>query len=351
MIEAEERPIADRLEGVAPPSDSMDLLGHTPELEKLAESYRAGRLHHAWLISAPRGVGKATFAFHMARYILSNPEPAQAPESVASDLWPETVVRQVSQASQPDLLHLARPWDDKTKKFKTQLSINEIRKTQSFYGMTAGSNGWRITIVDAADDMNASAANALLKVLEEPPKRSIFFVLTHSAGSLLPTIRSRCQLLPLKPLADQVVLEKLASFDLGVPKPELEEISALAEGSVRRAVVLAQGDVLSEYRQFLKLLESGAKGSASDWVIVHQIADSVSRRGREDAYSLFIDLAVSWIGKQVRMRSDLPPHVLAGWAEVWDKAIQSTKLADAFNLDKKQVILSLFGSLFSQNKI
>ncbi len=351
MIEVEERPIADRLEGIPPPSDSMELLGHTTELQTLADNYRAGRLHHAWLISGPRGIGKATFAFHMARYILSNPDQASATESVASNLWPETVVRQVSQASQPDLLHLTRPWDDKTKKFKTQLSINEIRKTQSFYGMTAGSNGWRITIVDAADDMNANAANALLKVLEEPPKRSIFFVLTHSAGSLLPTIRSRCQSLSLTPLSDEVVSEKLISFDLGVPKPELEEISKLAEGSVRRAVVLAQGDVLSEYRQFLKLMENGAKGAASDWVNVHQISESVSRRGREDAYSLFIDLVISWIGKQVRLQTESPPHVLAGWTEVWDKANQSIKLAEAFNLDKKQVILSLFGSLFSQNKL
>ena len=351
MLEVEERPIADRLEGVPPPSDSMDLLGHTAELEKLAGNYRAGRLHHAWLISGPRGIGKATFAFHIARYILSNPEFGNAPESVSSDLWPQTVLRQVSQASQPDLLHLTRPWDDKTKKFKTQLSIDEIRRTQNFYGMTAGSNGWRITIVDAADDMNASAANALLKVLEEPPKRSIFFVLTHSAGSLLPTIRSRCQLLPLNPVSEEEVAAKLASFDLGVPKPEMEEISKLSEGSVRRAVVLAQGDVLSEYRQFLKLVESGAKGAAADWVVVHQIADAVSRRGREDAYTLFIDLAISWIGRQVRSDAKMAAHALAGWTEVWDKANQSVKLADAFNLDKKQVILSLFGSLFSQNKL
>ena len=349
MLDVEERPIADRLEGIPTPSESMELLGHGSQLDKLAESYRAGRLHHAWLISGPRGVGKATLAFHIARYILANPDNLLAHESTSAELWSKNVTRQVAQASQPDLLHLTRPWDEKTKKFKTQLSIDEIRKTQNFYGMTAGSNGWRITIVDAADDMNASAANALLKVLEEPPKRSIFLVLTHSAGRLLPTIRSRCQLLPLKPLAEDVVAAKLSSLGLGLADNELNEISKLSEGSIRRAIVLAQGDVLSEYRLFLKLMDGHAKGSASDWVSVHQIADAVSRRGKEDAYTLFVDLMISWVGKQARKRAELPSAMLAGWSEVWEKANHSTRLADAFNLDKKQVILSLFGNLFAEN--
>ena len=350
MMEIEERPVADRIEGVATPAECRHVIGHDAAMEKLTGSYRSGRLHHAWLLSGPRGIGKASFAFNFAKYVFSHPDPATAAELYDPESIPETIHRQVAQGGHPELLHLTRPWDEKGKRFKTQLSVEEVRRTLSFYGMTAGAGGWRITIVDAADDMNASAANALLKILEEPPKRSLFFVITHAAGGLLPTIRSRCQLLPMHPLAPEDVSTVLDGMDVQASDNDRQRAAVLSEGSVRRAIQLMRGEVLAEYASFESLMKANAKGDGTDWVAAHKIAESVSRRGQEDAYLLFIDLVTGWIGQQVRANAQSSPEALAGWAEVWDKASRSVALADAFNLDKKQVILSLFGSLFERNK-
>ena len=139
--------------------------------------------------------------------------------------------------------------------------------------MTAGGGGWRVTIVDAADDMNASAANALLKILEEPPKRSLFFVLNHTTGRLLPTIRSRCRSVNLSALTpDEVVL---AINQLGVQASDADKAHAakLSEGSVRRAVQLLDGTILKDFRTFEGMMGGGATGSATDWIMVHKIAD------------------------------------------------------------------------------
>ncbi len=345
----EERPVADRLEGISLPSENQHLYGHDAALQDLAQQYHAGQLHHAWLLNGPRGVGKATFAFHMARHILAHPNPSDAPARVSADDWADSLVRQVANGGHPDLLHLTRPWDDKTKKFKTQLAIDEVRRTQGFYGMTAGGGGWRITIVDAADDMNASAANALLKILEEPPKRSLFFVITHSAGSLLPTIRSRCQRLSLSPLKAQDMGNALQHLDIEAMPGSMERTASLAEGSVRRAIVLASSNVMAEYDRFEKLMQENANGAPAHWLVAHSVAEAVSKRGEDDAYHLFIDLVTGWVSRQVRTGQGTSA-TLAGWAEVWEKALYSTKTADAFNLDKKQVILSLFGSLFERNR-
>ncbi len=351
MLEAELREVADRMDDVPLPAESMELIGHEDAVEQLAQSYRASKLHHAWLISGPKGIGKSTLAFHFARHIMANPDAASAQGSIDPATWPENLVRQVGQGGHPDLLHLTRPWDEKTKKFKTQLSVDEIRRTQAFYGMTAGAGGWRITIVDAADDMNASAANALLKILEEPPKRSLFLVISHAAGGLLPTIRSRCQALSLMPLSDEQVMTVIENAGLSFPEDELKAAAALAGGSARWAIQLANSDVLKHYQAFEKLMQKQAIGSGSEWVQAHSIADALSRRGAEESFSLFIDLVTAWIGRQVRRDAGhVATSVLAGLAEVWEKTSRSITIADAFNLDKKQVILSLFKTLFDAQK-
>ncbi len=349
-MDVEERLVADRLEGVPIPAESTLLTGHDAVLEKLISAYRSGRMHHAWLLTGPRGIGKSTLAFHFAKYVMANPIEAQAPPNYQPDSVPLAISRQVAQGAHPDLLHLTRPWDEKTKRFKTQLSVDEIRKTQSFYGMTAGAGGWRISIIDAADDMNANAANALLKILEEPPKRSLFFIISHVPGSLLPTTRSRCQTLHLSPLQQNEVEQVLGSFELELADHQAERASALSNGSVRLAINLAQGAVLSEYADFEKLMNTGATGHATDWTNAHRIADALSKRGQEDAFAMFIDLTSRWIAEQVRSSSQPDITTLAALADIWEDTSRSARLANAYNLDRKQVILSLFSSLFEHNK-
>ena len=348
--DVEERPIADQIDGIAHPADSLSVTGHDTALNLLNQSLRSGKMHHAWLFSGPRGIGKASLAHVFSKYLLSLDAAQSIPEIFDPAMISNNVHRQVQNGGHPELLHLTRPWDEKTKKFKTQLSVDEVRKTLPFYGMTAGAGGWRITIVDAADDMNASAANALLKILEEPPKRSLFFILSHSTGRLLTTIKSRCQSLRLDPLDAHQLDTVLSSLGVQASDQDKKRAISLGNGSVRRTIQLIESSVLQEFDAFEKLMTNKAKGHASDWSIVHKISDSISKKGQEESYDLFLDLTTTWIGNQVRQNLDAPLSSLAAWSEVWDKANRSSHLADAFNLDKKQVILSLFGDLFDRNK-
>lgn len=349
MIEADERPVADRLEGVPIPAESEFLVGHQQAADRFVAAYHAGKLHHAWLVSGPRGIGKATFAFHLSKYILSNPRPDSSQGYRFGSIL-NSVHRQIAQGAHPDLLHLTRSWDSAGKRFKTQLSVDEIRKTQAFYGMTAGAGGWRITIVDPADDMNANAANALLKILEEPPKRSLFFVISHSPGRLLPTIRSRCQLLNLKPLTTQEVGAAIPKLGVEAAPEEIMPSAALAEGSLRQALQLLGGDAAKHFGRFEDVMKHGGRGSSEDWVAAHDVSDALARRGSEEAFHQFTDLVLGWIARQVRQSDTADTAALAGWVEVWDKANRSVSLANTFNLDRKQAVLNLFAAVFKRDK-
>ncbi len=339
MISDDQRPVADRIEGVPLPEESESVAGHDEAKRTFLNSWQSGRLHHAWLLSGARGIGKATLAFHLAKILLS-----AARDSDGIDI---NVHRQVAQAAHPGLLHLSRPWDEKTKKFKMALSVDEIRRTQQFYGLTSATGNWRITIVDAADDMNASAANALLKVLEEPPNRSLFFVLSHAPGRLLPTIRSRCQFLPLSPLDETAIKDLLQSLDLEVNDTRINKAAQMSGGSIRQALQMLEGDVLEAWQRFEKLASAG--GGAGDWKTVHKLADTLSRRGQERAFLQFTEMAGNWIADRARLNEDRSLPILARWAEVWEKVNRSVRLAEAYNLDRKQVILSLFSDLFALN--
>lgn len=348
MLEDEERPVADRIDGIPLPSSSLKLFSHEKQMAQLAGVYASWKMHHAWLIGGPQGIGKATFAFHFARHALTFPNPSDAPNHCDPKDWSPATIGAVEQGAHPSVLHLTRSWDTKLKRFKTKLTVDEVRRIQNFYGLTAMAGGWRITIVDCGDDMNTSAANALLKLLEEPPKKSLIFVLAHRPGSLLPTIRSRCQAIDLLPLAPNDVSAALEN--LGVKSSKIETAATLAEGSVRKAILLSQGDVLTHYSNFEKLMTARPKGSGADWQLAHKIADAVGQHGKEQSYNLLHDLIMNWIGTQVRdLARTSNAHTLAGYAKVWEKATKSAHEADTFNLDKKQVILTLFRYLFDNN--
>ncbi|MEE9375392.1 MAG: DNA polymerase III subunit delta' [Rhizobiaceae bacterium] len=349
-MELEQRSVADRLEGVPIPAECNQVVGHDEAMLRLTQSYQSGKMPHAWLLVGAKGSGKATLAFMMAKHILSHPDHHYAPNQLELDSIVDTVSKQIAHGAHPDLLHLTRSWNDKTKKFASKLSIDEIRRTNRFYGMTAGAGGWRITIIDTADDMNRNAANALLKILEEPPKRSLFFVLSNAPGNLLPTIRSRCQVLSLAPLKQADVLAILSKLAVQASDKDKTTAIELAEGSVRKTIQLLRGEIIKEYQQFETLMNSNAVGSAKEWKIAHDIANAITRKGQEQSFELFLDLVIGWIGKQVRREPTLPPETLASWASVWEKVNLSILENKTYNLDKKQVILSLFEVLFERNK-
>jgi DNA polymerase-3 subunit delta' len=194
---------ADDSELIAPRGTAV-LYGHGEAEGALLDAYRGGRLPHAWLISGPAGIGKATLAYRMARFVLAHPDP-RAPrvtgaQSLAIDA-DHPVARRIAAQAQGDLLVLERTINEKTGKLRQDIQVDDVRRTVGFFGSTAGEGGWRVAIVDSVDELNPAGANALLKVLEEPPRRALLLLVSHSAGRVLPTIRSRCRLLVLRPLA------------------------------------------------------------------------------------------------------------------------------------------------------
>ena len=349
------RAIWDRLEGVSAPGEHLALFGHDNALATIETAFNSGKMHHAWLIAGPRGIGKASFALKVAANILRNPYPESGAKWNDVNVE-DAIFSKVAKGGHPNILHLSRPYDSKTKKFKSTLTVDEIRRTVSFFGTTAGEDSWRFCIVDSADDMKSSAANALLKVLEEPPQRTIFFVLANSPAKLLPTIRSRCRQLPLRPLNNDDLIAALNALDIDLSnmnEGERAVLARLSTGSVRRAIILLEQQGLELYQKFDRIL---GNGKVPDWPQAHQLADELSRKNKLEQFHLLFDIARDYISNTIHQSaaSKSPAQIndahkdlsgLARLCEVWEKVADSAALADEYNLDKKQVILNLFGSL------
>ncbi|WP_068312587.1 DNA polymerase III subunit delta' [Polycladidibacter hongkongensis] len=324
-------PEVDSLENAPLPREQQALFAHHGAEQEMQEAFAGARMHHAWLLGGPKGIGKATLAFRFARHILGQGE-GQTPQHTTA---------QISAGSHADLLHLRRPWDDKGKRFKRDLPVSEVRRTLSFFGSTAAGGNWRICIVDAADDMNASAANALLKILEEPPKQALFLLLSHNPGRLLPTIRSRCRRLDLRPLSAPQILEALAAMGEQVPQAgeDRRRLTTLADGSLRKALLLCSGSALQLAAEFEALM---AHPQQMDFAAAHKFADKVAARGAEDAWETFQDLARNFLSANLRKDTAATASALVTWAQLWEKMGHAVVQADALNLDRKQTVLSFF---------
>ncbi|WP_434051812.1 MAG: DNA polymerase III subunit delta' [Roseibium sp.] len=340
-------PEVDAIPGYPLPNEQMHLFGHRGTEKSLLDAYRSQRLHHAWILGGAKGIGKATLAFRFAKFIVVNPDRFGAGVSAATDLSvpaDHPVSRQMTAGGHPNILHLRRPWDEKSKRFKSDLPVDEVRRTVSFFGTTASAKAWRICIVDAADDMNASSANALLKILEEPPERCLFLVLSHAPGRLLPTIRSRCRRLGMDALSSAEIADGLRVLGVdSLPAPDdLAELAATADGSLRSAISLLSGDGLAIAKGVRQLADNVAR---LDLSAVHALADLVAARGQNDNWLNFQHVLERMCHE--RMRQDVRTGVPAAYrhVELWEKTGRAIRDADALNLDRKQVVLDFFFAL------
>lgn len=359
MASDDEIPQIDCAEGLPHPALCGSLIGHEAAETELLSSFNSGRFHHAWLITGPKGIGKASFAYRAAKFLISQTNGTGGlfgpPESLDVD-QDDPSVRLVHSGAHPNLKPLRRQYDLKGKKFFSVIRVDEVRALASFFGMKSAQDGWRIVIVDTVDDMNGNAANALLKVLEEPPKKTIFFLISHAPAGLLPTIRSRCRKLQLSPLGDA---EMRTALNLILPNDDRltdPALYALAEGSPGRAALLLQNGGLEIFGSILEIYRSYP---TYDGQLLHDLADICGRKGGEVPYDILCELYPWWISRLVRSVSmGDSAEYLPGeqalfdylvsqrpvdyWIRVWDAANQRISDAARLNLDRKQVALDLF---------
>jgi DNA polymerase III subunit delta' len=328
------------------PRLTQRLLGQQAAEQRLVAAHASGRLHHAWLLAGPRGIGKATLAYRFARYLFDNPAPPAPGTREGLEVAPDAAAAKlVAARSHPDLLVVERTINEKTERLKSAIGVEDAREASQFFSLSPAMGGWRICIVDAADDLGSDAANSLLKVLEEPPTRSVFLMVAHAPGRLLATIRSRSIRLDLKPLATEQVVDAIAARGAGATSsPEdLAAIAALSQGSPGRALNLigSQGA-----RLFLRFQQVAGERPPFARGPLLEIAGHLQRRDAADDFPVFSDLLADWIGATARA------HAVAGGAgaaQPWARAHQdighSIRRANALNLDRRQVLLEAFASI------
>jgi DNA polymerase-3 subunit delta' len=330
----------DTLDGIPEPAENPHFFGHGEAASMLVAAYRAGKLPHALLLAGPLGVGKATLAFHLAYHLLKYPGHEGAPLELAEPDPASALFRQIAVGAHPSVLHLTRPQNEKTKGFKTVVTVDEIRRVNRFLSMTSHDGGYRVVIVDPADDMNISAANALLKNLEEPPSRTVFILIAHSPGRLLPTIRSRCQTIRLSPLGEGDLISALSTFDIK-PPADAAARQALAEragGSVRMAILLTQYGGLEISEATDKIVNAPSLDVAG----AHRLADAVAGRDSAIQFDIFnrhlLDILAD-AASAAALKGDAPR---AGrYSQDWQDIRVAIEEAETYNLDRKQHALNM----------
>lgn len=357
---------------VAPaPRANPDLLGQDAAERTLQQAFATGRAAQAWLLTGPKGIGKATLAFRLARFLFkqtdvcSNPAagaaglfgttpPPAAPASLFVDPG-EPVFRRVASGGHGDLLTVEPAFDAKRGVRRTEITVEDVRGIGAFLAATAAEGGWRVVIVDPAEAMNRNAANALLKTLEEPPQGAVIALISHAPGLLPATIRSRCRRLALQPLAPPVLTTLLLRYCREVSASEAPALARLACGSIGAALTLAGSDfgrIEAAMRQSFASLPRPAPDA------VRTLADAAAEGGG-DGFETVADLLRAWLAAIVRRCAGAPTVVsgpadgetvaalahaapLERWLEVWDKASETLARAEPANMDRRQIILALF---------
>ncbi len=359
----EDIPEPDRIEGAPHPRETPHLFGHDSAETAFLSAFNGGRMHHGWLITGPRGVGKATLAWRLARFLLAAPADdgglfgAPPPPTTLDTPEDDPLARRIRALAEPRLFLLRRPWDDKTTRLKQDITVDEVRRMKSFFTLSATDGGRRAAIIDAADDMNPSAANALLKLLEEPPAGATFFLIAHQPYRLLPTIRSRCRELRLTPLAPDALATALTQAGGEVAPDQTQPLAELAGGSVGEAFRLTNLDGLKLYATLIALFSTLPR---LDRPRLLALAETGAGRGAEQQFDLIltlIDLFLTRLARAAATRQ-LPPEAAPGesalitrlsqspdaarhWADIAQSLAQRARRGKAVNLDPAALLMDM----------
>ena len=345
----------------APSRLTRRLIGHEAAWKSVSDAWESGRFAHAWLITGPRGIGKASFAHLLAKTILTA-KPAEEGglfgpavlQGLSRNLDPtHPALPRIESGAHPDMVTVEIGWTDETmSKRRTEIVVEDLRGIGDFLSLTPGEGGWRVIVIDAADEMNRSTANALLKNLEEPPRRSVLLLVAHNPGRLLPTIRSRCRRLPLSPLSLAEMEEGLAAFLPEETSERRQLLAGMAQGSLGEALALAHGGGDALATEIARLLASWPR---LDIAALSSFATQVAVDG--ERFRLFATLIGDWIAATLRRGVGAPSEggasgaalavPLDQWGEVWEKINDLFRKAEAVNLDRRHVVLSVFHTLIS----
>jgi DNA polymerase-3 subunit delta' len=345
-------PESDRFDDCPHPRETYNLFGQDEAERDVLKAYQSNALPQAIILGGAAGIGKATLAWRIVRFLLAHPDPAAAGVQNAADLSiapDHPVSRQVAALSHTNLVLLRREMNEKTKKFYSEIRTEDVRAAIHLFQQAAGAGGYRICVVDSAEDLNRSGANALLKTIEEPPPKSLFLIVAHRPDSLLPTIRSRCRRILLKPLAETAilrVLERLGPPWSEEPSKVRAEAAARSQGSLHDALRLLNGGGVALDSQIRNLLDALPQ---LDWLAIHALADQITGKNGLADYETLKITVIDWLAAQLIARAEAEPAAgatrLAPLAEVWEKVAEAARETEALNLDKRPLVLSIFADL------
>lgn len=343
------------------PRRTAGLVGHAAAEAVMLQAWASGRPHHAWLISGPRGIGKATLAYRFARFLLANPGPAAAAATHERlDVPPGSpLFNRIAAGGHSDLLTVERGVDAKGK-VRSGIVVEDVRRITEFLHRTAFEGGWRVVIVDCADDLNRNGANALLKILEEPPRNAMLLLVCHSPGSLPPTVRSRCRRLALQPLDADQTGAVIAQHRPDIVAEDAATLARISEGRPGYALALAEQGGLQMFRDLIALCETLPD---LDIPKAHALAERFGGPGGAGPFEVFQALFNWWLARLVRIGgAQAPAHAgepldlvpgeaaliarlgaaanLDRWLELWEKTGRLFDRGDALNLDRRQAVLN-----------
>lgn len=309
--------------GCQPPRQVDKLIGHDQAIAAFDALHQSGRLHHAWMLTGSKGVGKASLAYLLASHLLG-----------------EGATSRIRAQSHPNLLVIRRPWDDKRKKWRAEITMDEIRKVPEFFSRKAGEDGWRIAIIDSLDELNINSANGLLKTLEEPPEKGILFLVTHSPGRLLPTIRSRCRRLDLRTPPADLTRDWLINQQ-GISESDADIAIAMADGAPGRALALEKSGALGLEKDIAGLIDRLPQW---DEKASRRLAAKLSVKAGESLRPHFYASLIRRSAAQARNAASkgLAPEP---WLDAWRRLQGISREADAIYLDPKQAALAALSEI------